>query len=259
MGCLMRTVIIMGSGPGVLAVRGWAKGDAHLVAINNAWQVRPDWDVLIHPDDFPQDRRPVRLAPGQSIATSADYVPLQNTFGGFVYAGGTMAFTAAYWTLAALRPQVIGFVGCDMVYPARGATHFYGTGTADPLRKDITLRSLEAKSARFMVLAAQAGCAAVNLSDAAESRLVFPRADHHDLTAQTPQSHDPRLIHAAMKREADLAYLVPSGKYWKEEDRFDPAEIDRLDAMWLQAAGVRSALPAGTGPSDPPLAARQSG
>ena len=243
----MRTVIIMGSGPGVLAAQGWDKGSALLVAINNAWQVRPDWDVLIHPDDFPEDRRPAICAAGQQIITSADYVPLQNSFGGFVYAGGTMAFTAAYWALAALRPQVIGFVGCDMVYPASGNTHFYGTGTADPLRADITLRSLEAKSARFMMLAAQAGCAAVNLSDAAESRLVFPRAARAALDGQRPQPVAP-MAKAALQREADLGYLVPSGKYWKEADRFDPAEIDRVDAMWLQAAGVRSDLHAGTAP-----------
>lgn len=255
----MRTVIIMGSGPGVLAAQTWPKGNAQLVAINNAWQVRPDWDVLIHPDDFPPDRRPQHKVPGQRIVTSADYVPLQNASGGFVYAGGTMAFTAAYWALAALRPTVIGFVGCDMVYPATGPTHFYGSGTADPLRQDITLRSLEAKSARFMVLAAQAGCAAVNLSDASDSRLIFPRAHHSTLRAQVPPLFDAQGADAALQREAALAYHVPSGKYWKEADRFDPAEIDRLDAMWLQAATVRSTLPAGTAPSGLPLAVHQSG
>jgi len=255
----MRAVIIMGSGPGVLAAQGWAKDGATLVAINNAWQVRPDWDVLIHPDDFPPERRPASPAPGQQIVTSADYVPLQNALGGFVYAGGTMAFTAAYWALGALRPDVIGFVGCDMVYPATGHTHFYGTGTADPLRPDITLRSLEAKSARFMVLAAQAGCAVVNLSDAAQSRLIFPRTDRTKLFTRQPQPFDPSLTQAALKREAELGYIVPSGKYWKEADRFDPTEIDRIDAMWVLAAGVRSALHAGTVLSDPPLAARQNG
>jgi hypothetical protein len=232
----MRTVIIMGSGPGVMAARGWAKGDAHLVAINNAWAVRPDWDSLIHPDDFPVDRRPDALAPGQQMVTSAEYVPLQNSLGGFVYAGGTMAFTAAYWALRALHPKVIAMVGCDMVYPASGATHFYGTGTADPLRPDITLRSLEAKSARFMALAARAGCAVVNLSEAEESRLVYPRACREALAHQRPLPFDVRLTEAALHLEAELGYVVPSGKYWKEADRFDTAEVDRLDAMWLAAA-----------------------
>lgn len=255
----MQTVIIMGSGPGVVAARTWPKGGTTLVAINNAWQVRPDWDVLIHPDDFPADRWPATLRPDQRVVTSAEYVPLQNALGGFVYAGGTMAFTAAYWALQALKPQVIGLVGCDMVYASSGNTHFYGTGTADPLRPDITLRSLEAKSARLMVLAAQAGCAMVNLSDAPESRLVFPRTDHASLVAAQPTAFAPPHIDAALQREAALDYNVPSGKYWKEANRFDPAEIDRIDAMWLQAAGVRSDPRSGTMPSDLPRDARQSG
>lgn len=255
----MRTVIIMGSGPGVLSAVSWPKGGAELVAINNAWRVRADWDVLIHPSDFPADRQPTALTTGQQIVTADDYVPLQNSFGGFVYAGGTMAFTAAYWALRALRPKVIGVVGCDMVYPATGPTHFYGTGTADPLREDVTLRSLEAKSARFMVLAARAGCAVVNLSDAPESRLVYPRSARDGLDRMRPLQFDHRLTEAALRREAELGYMVPSGKYWKEADRFDPAEIDRVDAMWLRAAGFRSALPCGTDLSDQPRAARRNG
>ena len=255
----MRTVIIMGSGPGVVAAQSWPKQGACLVAINNAWQVRSDWDVLIHPDDFPAERRPASLGPGQQIVTSADYVPVQNALGGFVYAGGTMAFTAAYWALKTLHPKVIAMVGCDMVYPATGPTHFYGTGTADPLRPDVSLRSLEAKSARFMLLAARAGCAVVNLSDAPHSRLVCPRAIHATLGTQTPLPFDARLTEAALHREAELGYVVPSGKYWKVADRFDPAKIDQIDAMWLRAAGVRSTLHAETGLSDLPRVAHQNG
>ncbi len=94
-------------------------------------------------------------------------MPAQNAYGGFVYAGGTMAYTAAYWALSALHPRrrwPSSAATCTT--PPRGATHFYGTGTPDPLRADITLRSLEAKSARLMILAALQGCAMVNLSTA---------------------------------------------------------------------------------------------
>ena len=161
----MSVVLILGSGPNVVASRDWPRDHFdRIIAINNAWAVRPDWDDLIHPDDFPTSKMPPRLKPDQRIIRAADYVPLQNTFGGFVYAGGTMAFTASYWALAALKPKVIAVMGCDMVYDDAQKTHFYGKGTADPLRKDVTLRSLEAKSARLMALAAQQGCAMVNLS-----------------------------------------------------------------------------------------------
>lgn len=230
------TVLILGSAPEVSAARGWPRSAfGTIVVINNAWRVRPDWDFLIHPEDFPQDRRPARLAPGQRIVTAAEYVPVQNRFGGFVYAGGTMAFTAGYWALGALGPRVLAFFGCNMVYPEAGDTHFYGRGEADPLRSDVTLRSLEAKSARLALVAAEAGCACVNLS-AEESRLVFPRSDPYgSAKAAIPVAADGAALAEAKVREAALAYRVPSGRYWLEEDRFDPARIDALDALWLRA------------------------
>lgn len=231
----MSIVLILGSGPNVLDCRDWPRAPFdRIVAINNAWAVRPDWDMLIHPDDFPPERHPTTLQPGQSIVTAADYVPLQNSLGGFVYAGGTMAFTASYWALAALRPRVIAMLGCDMVYPATGQTHFYGQGSPDPLREDVTLRSLEAKSARLMALAAEQGCAMVNLSRDA-SRLVFPRATLSQLTDVQPVLCDAATVDAARAEEARLGYYVPSGKYWKEEARFDPAAIDAMDALWLRS------------------------
>ena len=232
----MTLVLIMGSGPNVIACRDWQRDPFdQIVAINNAWQVRADWDFLIHPDDFPNDRKPAAITAQQKVVTAADYVPLQNSRGGFVYAGGTMAFTAAYWALAALKPKVMAFIGCDMVYPAQSNTHFYGSGTADPLRNDVTLRSLEAKSARFMVMAAYDGCAVVNLSDQ-HSRLVYPRATPAALTHCAPATYDSATMAAALNEERRLNYYVPSGKYWKEESRFDPAAIDALDALWLTAA-----------------------
>ena len=230
----MTVVLVLGSAPSVAAARDWPRAPFdRIVAINNAWAVRDDWDDLIHPTDFPPDRMPSKIAPSQRIVTAATYVPVQNSYGGFVYAGGTMAFTAGYWALGALKPSVMAFLGCDMVYPAQGSTHFYGTGTADPLRQDVTLRSLPAKSARLQVLAARAGCACVNLS-MAESRLVFPRATPRNLPV-APAPFDAAQVARAEAEEARLGYVVPSGKYWKVEDRFDPAAIDALDALWLSA------------------------
>jgi len=231
----MTTVLLLGSGPNVVEAADWQVDQFdHIVAINNAWRVRPDWTHLVHPSDFPEDRMPPQLAPDQTVIQARDYVQLQNQYGGFVYAGGTMAFTASYWALAALKPSVIAVLGCDMVYPKTEKTHFYGKGTADPLREDKTLRSLEAKSARLMVKAAQQGCAMVNLSKG-ESRLVFPRADVHSASAFEPLANDEALVAAAEAEETRLDYFVPSGKYWKVEDRFDVDAIDALDALWLRS------------------------
>jgi hypothetical protein len=233
----MQTVLMLGSAPMALKARDWPRAPFDAVlAINNAWAVRSDWDLMIHPWDFPPERRPV-VGPGQRIITEDAFVPAQNALGGFVYAGATMAFTAAYWALHALRPAVIAAYGCDMHYPANSATHFYGAGTPDPLRPDITLRSLEAKSARLMVMAAMQGCAMVNLSDG-PSRLVFPRRTPMQAAGAQPLGYDRDAAAAALAREAQLGYFVPSGRYWEDVTRFDPAALDALDALWLAAAQV---------------------
>ena len=233
-GRAMSTILMLGSAPMAQHAADWPRPPFdRILAINNAWNIRPDWDDCIYPWDFPEDRRPTP-GPNQHIITQEHFVPAQNHYGGFVYAGGTMAFTAAYWALHEHRPQTIAVFGCDMHYNTTGPTHFYGTGTPDPLRRDITLRSLEAKSARLMILAAQQGTAMVNLSTA-PSRLIFPRA-----TAQTmprhPVSFNKTLAEQAMQRESTLNYYTPSGRYWQEADRFDPVEIDALDALWRAAA-----------------------
>lgn len=234
----MQSVVILGSGPSAVAARNWPRdGIGCLCAINNAHAVRPDWDELIHPWDFPPARMPTHVRPRQRIVTEADFVPAQNAYGGFVYGGGTMAFTAGYWVLHAHKPQVIAFFACDMVYPTSGNTHFYGRGEPDPLRDDITLRSLEAKSARLMMLAAREGIAVVNLSNG-PSRLVFPHQPLESLSGARPPPHDPRRVEAALEAEAALGYVVPSGRYWEEAGRFDPAELARIDRLWLAAAGI---------------------
>lgn len=230
----MTSILMLGSGPTVVEAAAWpSHGFDHVVAINNAHAVRPDWTHHIYPWDFPEDRRALP-GPGQQAVTQEDFVPAQNAFGGFVYAGGTMAFTAGYWALHALRPRVIAAFGCDMHYP-KGQTHFYGAGTADPLRADITLQSLEAKSARLMILAAMEGCAMVNLSFG-PSRLVFPRLPRDRAGQARPLPFDIRLADMALRREDDLGYHVPSGRYWDEAHRFDAAELKRLDMLWLSAA-----------------------
>jgi hypothetical protein len=235
--------LILGSAPNVVAARRWPGSlFDRIVAINNAWAVRDDWTDLIYPEDFPPDRRPFYIGPHQHFVTATDFVPAQNALGGFVYGGGTMAFTAGYWALMALRPTVIAYLGCDMIYPEAGHTHFYGTGAADPLRPDVTLRSLPAKSARLMVHAALQGCAIVNLS-VDDSQLVFPRAGVNALSSQRPVTPDPDGLAEARSLEKQAAYMVPSGRYWEQKYRFDPLVIDRIDAAWLTALPKSIRLP----------------
>ncbi len=142
----MTTVLILGSAPMAARAALWPRGPFdRVVAINNAHAIRPDWDFHIHPWDFPPERVPAP-GPGQRIVTEDDFVPAQNAQGGFVYAGGTMAFTAAYWALEALRPRVIAFYGCDMHYPA--AARRISTAPARPTRCAPTSRCAASRRSR---------------------------------------------------------------------------------------------------------------
>ena len=171
----MKTVLIVGSAPDAARIQSVdCSTITYKVAINNAWRLRKDWDYVIYPEDFPKEKQPTSFDKDKLISAK-QYVPKQNSFGGFIYAGGTMSFTAGYWALGALKPDVIAYIGCDMVYPKNSQSHFYGTGQADPLRDDITLQSLEAKSARLLAFAKFHGCRMINLTEQDQSRLLFPK------------------------------------------------------------------------------------
>lgn len=240
----LNKVLIVGSAPDAVRSAAWDTSCfTHTLVINNAWRACPSWNCWIYPEDFPPDRHPrAQDLCGKRVITAEQFVPVQNEFGGFVYAGGTMAFTAGYWALGALRPDVIAYIGCDMVYEAKAGqcTHFYGAGTADPLRRDVTLQSLEAKSLRLQALAHQNSCAVVNLSELESSRLCFPRLAFEDLASMTERpSHATQLaswVEAALRAEADLGYWVESGRYWQEHNRFDGQKLRDIDALWLACA-----------------------
>jgi hypothetical protein len=155
-----------------------------------------------------------------------------------------MAFTAGYWALGALKPDIIAYIGCDMVYSAAAGktSHFYGQGTPDPLRNDITLQSLEAKSNRLMAHANMQNCAVLNLSPLQESRLTFPRLQFSELQKNFEienfldrQKHALNLhkVGMALNAEKKLGYFVASGRYWETANNFDPVKLRMIDDIWI--------------------------
>ena len=237
-------ILILGSAPNSLQSADWPRDlFDKIVVINNAWRVRNDWDDIIYPYDFPPENMPPHTKPHQQFIDEHAFVPTQNKYGGFVYAGATMAFTAGYWALGHYKPTQITFMGCDMHYPDTGKTHFYGIGSPDPLRDDITLTSLEASSARLYSLASQHNCQIFNLSDGI-SRLIFPRLSITALAVGDahPPTHmvDESKIANALKREAQLDYYVPSGRYWEDPRHFDKDALMQLDALWMNTIKYKS-------------------
>lgn len=77
----------------------------------------------------------------------------------------------------------------------------------------------------------------VNLSNG-PSRLIFPHASRSLAAQARPLPYNPELAAKALQAEAALGYTVPSGRYWEEVGRFDPVALDRLDALWLEAAAL---------------------
>ena len=225
-------ILIIGSAPDALEAKNFKRElfDG-LVTINNAWNVRKDWDYCIFPDDFPENRRPTGNNE-QRLIGSEQYVPLQNKYGGFVYSGGTMAFTAGYWALGHFNPRAIAYIGCDMVYDEK-KTHFYGRGTPDPLREDPTLKNLKAKSARLEAIAASQNCSIFNLSKRPKSNLVFRRNSLENITEEPiPRRVNTELLKFVLEKEKSLGYFIKNGKYWKHLAEFDQKKIDILDGLW---------------------------
>jgi hypothetical protein len=79
------------------------------------------------------------------------------------------------------------------------------------------------------------GCRMINLS-AGPTRLVFPRNERGGMLTQPVADFDETLVAKALRREAELGYMVPSGRYWEHLSRFDAAALRALDAIWLAAA-----------------------
>lgn len=244
----LKTVLLIGSAPDAMRARAFDTSEVStIVAINNAWRVRDDWDYLVFPQDFPVERRPVPRR-AQKFVEARDYVPANNTHGGIIYAGATMAFTAAYWILHALKPDLLLVTGCDMIYDQKlGPTHFYGRGSADPLRKDPTLQSLEAKATRLMLLAARQGCLCANLSPRADSRLTFPRIPAETMGTELAQRraieleklaarHDDSKVSDILEQEASLGQFVASGNYWATDFNMNEKALLEIDMAWRGTA-----------------------
>ncbi|MEP1208918.1 MAG: hypothetical protein ABJM29_13770 [Rhizobiaceae bacterium] len=242
----MNVVLVLGSAPDAVRVRNFDLSQfSAIVALNNAWQLRDDWTHIVYPEDFAEERRPVDTA-GRIVVEYDQFVPANNQFGGIVYAGGTMAFTGGYWALAALQPDLLAFLGCDMVYEGDPSqSHFYGQGEPDPLRDDPTLRSLEAKSERLRWLAYADECLCLNLSDRPRSRLTFDRLDANLLGSPLEElrqeglqhlaaAGDPARAELALAAEKQAACFVESGDYWNSPDSFDDDKLSHIDSLWMR-------------------------
>jgi hypothetical protein len=244
-----KPALIVGSGPSATDLQNTNLTRFHRVAINNAWRVRGDFDYAIYPGDFPVERHPPVWYPAKQV-NNFGYMPSMNAAGGIIFCGATMAFAAGYWAADTLESRVIGFHACDMVY-SPGKTHFYGQGTADPLREDISLQSLEAKSARLFCWALERDKLLVNCSESDESRLVFPRVPLATAASLRPRAKEAwaplrKKARKIWQLEATAPFDALVEEYWLLADTLEKrAFVAEIDREWLALAPtIRDITPA---------------
>ena len=204
-----------------------------VIVINNAWKIIPNWNELIFPYDFPDHKKPKSIGKQQRFVTEKEFVPAQESLGGFVYAGATMTFTAGYWALVEHKPSLMCFLGCNMVYPSNTQTHFYGSGRKDPLRDDISLTSLKACSRRLLAIAKMRNCDLISLSSGL-TNLDIPQLDFNQLdNFHTSIVVDCQRVADAFLLEESFGYFFRGKKYWEFLDQIDKSHLIELDRAWV--------------------------
>lgn len=246
---LFKTVTVVGSGPAAPRVADLLSDETIVVAINNAWRAVPRWDYSLYADDFPELAKPPGPRRARNARSSPQYWPAMNAFGGMLYCGASMGLAAGYWLLRTLPFSQISYYAADLVYDPR-KSHFYGQGTADPLRRDISLQDHTAKHLRLFYFGLKQGCLFLNASDAEETRLPFPRVRsgasvHHNMMTEllpeltrAGEAMD-EVAHAALALERAARFDWRSLDYWRfMEDAEAWRHVAEVDARW------RALLPA---------------
>ncbi len=141
---MKKKVLLIGSGLSAEQVvqDNWNLDGWTVCCIHNAWRIVPDrWDFLLHAEDFPEKNKPLNIHRGQKMVTTLQWVRdsfASDKHGGFwrnhCGYGKTMFFTSFWWVMEHLKPQVFGFIGCDMHYPDGDKNCIYGKGNPDPLQ-----------------------------------------------------------------------------------------------------------------------------
>ena len=146
-----------------------------------------------------------------------------------------MVFTAGYWCLASHSPSLICFVGCNMHYPRDEPTHFYGTGTPDPLREDNSLTSLTACNRRLLTHGKRQNCDIVSLS-LGPGELKIPKIRFDDVSSyKSKLSLNTQIVERALKMEKKLGYYFEDGRYWNHLEAIDKERLQELDKLWINS------------------------
>lgn len=173
-------VLILGSGLSGRQVSKLDLSNHFVIAINNAWELTPNWTHHIYPDDFTRSF-PTDYNQIQQTIDNTIYMKKNTQFGNLEFRGNSMIYNALYYAII-LNPKVIGTLGCDLYYDDE-ETHFYKGGTKDPLRFQPDYHKLRFK--RFLKLATMKGIECVNYSGETRGLNPFTQKTFPYVTIQT--------------------------------------------------------------------------
>lgn len=187
-----KKVVLIGSGPSARLIDDYeyVKNGWVIVVVNHGWMATNQWTYMIHSHDYKKKEPIPRLEQYRSDNITA----ILNKFGGYDKMGFSVTLQTAYWTLGNLKPEVIGFLGCDMNYmpAANGDTCIYGIGEdiqkrnmSDPDRMAAQYGKddpdyLNNIYVRFREMAFKNNCEVVNFSLDPDSRLPYTKKSPKD-------------------------------------------------------------------------------
>ena len=236
----VKSVVVLGSSALAPSINPHLADDHIVVAINNAHKAASRIDFSVYSGDFPA----VDKASGLAVTgrSSPHYLPAMQRFGGLLFGGATMALAAGYWAINDFPFSQISYYACDMVYEGT-QTHFYGEGQADPLRRNLSLQSLEAKTLRLFYFALANNVLLLNASPVDKTRLCFPH-NRAGLSLRhrvfTDLMTDMVALHHALEPWAEAALKLEAGAPF-DARRLDYWVYGKDETVWAYVAAVDEA------------------
>ena len=164
--------------------KGWK-----IIAINNVFRFLDvaEYDLLVHAPDM---RNKVLHIP-HTKTHLLQGPSTMSKWGGLDVAGRGIVITTAYYIMDKYKPDMIGFLGCDMNYtpdPETGNTCIYGIGEdirvkkqSDPDRILAFMKDPQFFDKTFKRFEEIADCEVYNFSTDPETRLPFLQVDPIDI------------------------------------------------------------------------------
>lgn len=236
------SVLIAGSAPDASTITGaQIPKSVTLIAMNNAWRLRPDFAIHICPNDFPDANKPPSDYKLHRVQNRGFTAGLRRA-GGTMFCGATMAFCSGYYALSSRPERIIGFIGCNMVYEGAN-THFYGKGEPDPVKVEMatyaSIKDLKAKAARLFLYGLLQDTLMLNLLPHPDGQLSIPTTKFEgDITDKYQSLMADTSLHKTLVKAAGI--LMKEREFPADRHSLNLTPISRDPALMVFIDGINS-------------------